>query len=273
MDWDWNNRNVCLSVFLQFRLAGWLAEVLRRWCFSVFVCFLKATSSSSGICTFIFLLKSRKCASILSHLCSKRQVVCLASADGIWTKSFLLLGYKSMGSDSKTESVVPFTGVLVTGNLSTLSLLGFHGASDMSPASSLQTSRKVFFHSPTHRLLLRVSSANQSNPHFPTLHLCVCVFTYTHSVDEKGEEEEEVPQGGECGGWVWLLLKLLQYGLFLHRLLRGPVGPHVLQLVGATLITVLDWRLHASITISPSVISHYLIKLYKAWSGTWFQLE
>lgn len=44
-----------------------------------------------------------------------------------------------MGKNSKTESVVPFIGVQVTGKLSllALSLLGLHGAADMLPASPL----------------------------------------------------------------------------------------------------------------------------------------
>lgn len=175
---DWNNRNVCLSVFLQFRLAGWLAEVLRRRCFLCFI--LKATSSSSGVCTFSNQSHSRVSNPIPRMLkkTSRLLGVCLSSV--LDTK---VLGEKN----SKTESVVPFPGVQVTGKLSllALALFGLHGAADMLPASPLALNQeKSVFSQPRLLLLCTVFLGTIRVIHTFPLGICVSVYTYTHSGEE-----------------------------------------------------------------------------------------
>lgn len=56
-----------------------------------------------------------------------------------------------------------------------------------------------------------------------TIPLSVHPPTHTLRKEEGKEEEEEVPEGGECGVLVWVMLKLLlQHRLFFHWLLCGP---------------------------------------------------
>lgn len=82
-------KRVCLSVFLQFRLAGWLAEVLRWWCF-LWVFLLKASSSSSGVCTF---LKSKF-------------LMCVHPVPRMLQKTSRLLGVLLMGFEPRFSSVL-----------------------------------------------------------------------------------------------------------------------------------------------------------------------
>lgn len=178
---DWNNRNVCLSVFLQFHLAGWLAEVLRRRCFLCFI--LKATSSSSGVCT-LYIFKSKLFTRVQSHPTYAQK-----DKSSAWRLSFLLPGYKSFlgKKNSKTESVVPFPGVQVTGKLSllALSLFGLHGAADMLPASPLALNQeKSVFSQPRLLLLCTVFLRTIRVIHTFPLGICVSVYTYTHSGEE-----------------------------------------------------------------------------------------
>lgn len=71
-----------------------------------------------------------------------------------------------------------------------------------------------------------------------TIPLGVHPPTHTLRKEEGKEEEEEVPEGGECGVLVWVMLKLLlQHRLFFHWLLCGPAGQNHERHLAASLIT------------------------------------
>lgn len=140
---DWNNRNVCLSVFLQFRLAGWLAEVLRRRCFLCFI--LKATSSSSGVCTFSNQSYSRVSNPIPRVLkkTSRLLGVCLSSVldtKVFWGKKIVRRNQWCLFQVYRSQESSPCWPCLclVSMELQTCCL----------PLCPLWTRRRVFFHSP-----------------------------------------------------------------------------------------------------------------------------
>lgn len=136
-------------------------------------------------------------------MCPSHPTYAQKDKSSAWRLSFLRRGYKKFGEkNSKTESVVPFPGVQVTGKLSllALSLFGLHGAADMLPASPLWIRRKVFFFTaPSSPALHAFPQNNQSNPHFPTRHLCVCIYLHTLWWGiRKG-------RGGATRRWMWRL--------------------------------------------------------------------
>lgn len=77
------------------------------------------------------------------------------------------------------------------------------------------------------RTVLLSQSEYSITAQFHPVRACTCA----HSAEEEGkEEEEEVPEGGECGVFVWFLFKLLlQDRLFFHWLLCGPAGFRVVR--------------------------------------------
>lgn len=174
-------KHVCLSVFLQFRLAGWLAEVLRRWCF-LWVFLLKASSSSSGVCTF---LKSKF-------------LMCVHPVPRMLQKTSRLLGVLLMGFEPRFSSVIDTKvwGQIVRQNqwcllqvcrkplLAGPVCVWFPWSCRHRACFSNPEPLEKCFHSPIFSCSAWFSSANQSDPHYSIRHLCVCVYTYTHSVEE-----------------------------------------------------------------------------------------